>query len=494
VARSARGWAAGAVTALALAACSAAPSNPRLVLLYATCTLNRSFLTPYEARVAYTPNLARFASEGVVFERHQTESGQSGVAFASLFTGTQADRHGVYTIPQRLSDDARLVTEVFREAGWDVHAWLGHPMAAAALGYAQGVEPRNVSAARLEAGDPRFERVLDDLRANPGAKAFLLTNFTVTHGPYQGRERQAFCRLHPGECARAPAAAQFRRLLELYRENDLELAFDFAATVRRLALAPSEVRELAAVLELLYAADVFHLDRLFGAVLDRIARAGLLDETVVAFTADHGEVLFRENAVFQWSHSLQLAPEVLWVPLLVRAPGVAPRRYEAVTRSLDVLPTLATLAGIELGGPPLAGVDLAPALRGERPAPELLAFSHTSLVPDLVRAQMGGWEGFRRQHPTSGPEDMRVALRRGDRVYKLVPRGGGEPAAEVYDWGRDAGQTTNLRDRSSPEQRALFERLAQYRAGLIDAYARFAERDLPGERQLELLRSLGYVE
>src|SRR5262245_50661845 len=91
-----------------------ASDPPRLVVLYATCTLNEGFLGPYVnggvrggtragieglTEIRFTPNLDRLAREGIVFERHQTESAQSGIAFASIFTGTQADVHGIYYHP-----------------------------------------------------------------------------------------------------------------------------------------------------------------------------------------------------------------------------------------------------------------------------------------------------------------------------------------------------------------------------------------------------------
>jgi hypothetical protein len=85
------------------------PGEPRLVVLYATCTLSRHYLGPYNPDVSFTPALDAFAEEGTVFSRHQTESGQSGVAFASLFSGTQADRHGVYRHPWWLDDESFLI-------------------------------------------------------------------------------------------------------------------------------------------------------------------------------------------------------------------------------------------------------------------------------------------------------------------------------------------------------------------------------------------------
>ena len=117
---------------------------PRLVLLYLTCTLNKHYLSPYNPAVTYTPQLEAFSRRGVVFRRHQTEAGLSGVAFASILTGTQAARHGVFSHPGRLSDSAHLVTEAFAAEGFDTYFWADHEMASPALNYAQGVVAENV--------------------------------------------------------------------------------------------------------------------------------------------------------------------------------------------------------------------------------------------------------------------------------------------------------------------------------------------------------------
>ena len=59
------------------------PETPRLVILVATCSVNAAYLSPYNDEVSSTPNLAKFADESIVFNRHFTEAGQSGIAFAS---------------------------------------------------------------------------------------------------------------------------------------------------------------------------------------------------------------------------------------------------------------------------------------------------------------------------------------------------------------------------------------------------------------------------
>src|SRR6185295_15578310 len=117
---------------------------PRLVVLFAPCTVNRSYLSPYNPQIRYTPNLDRFARAGVTFTKHQTEEGQSGVAYAALFSGNQAMRHGIYSHPTRLQDCAYLITEAFRDAGYDVFFWADQIIASPKLNYVQGVDPAKV--------------------------------------------------------------------------------------------------------------------------------------------------------------------------------------------------------------------------------------------------------------------------------------------------------------------------------------------------------------
>ena len=165
-----------------------------------------------------------------------------------------------------------------------------------------------------------------------------------------------------------------------------------------------------------------------------------------------------------------------------------------MTRSVDVLPTLASLAGIALPESEVEGVDLAPVLRGERPPPDLIAFSHTGIVPPLVLKQMKGWEGFRRHHARSSVDRTWVALRHGDEVLKLAPWDGQPPTPEVYDWARDAGETKNRFDSSNPSHRCMQELLVRYRSLLIEERRRRVDPgDETPERQVELLKSLGYI-
>ncbi len=489
---------------------AAAPAGdggaPRLVLLYAPCTVNKDFLSPYAPAAAPTPHLDAFARESVVFRRHHTEAGQSGIAYAALFTGSQADRHGVYRHPVRLADDPLLIAEAFAARGFETFFWNAHRAASARLNYAQGVPPGHVATDALRAGDPRFLRVLERLRDDPSYRAFVVTNFTVTHAPYRLAPLQAFARRHP-EALAGIAPEEVARLASLYRRHHHLLALNLPLAVERLALSPEELERLARVVELLYASNVAELDAMFGAVLEAIDTRGLRDESLIAFTADHGEVLYRETAPFQWSHAMQLAPEVLAIPWVLRAPSLGLERLDvdAVTRSIDVFPTLAGLAGVPLpDAAPVEGVDLSPALRGEGPVPALRARSHTTVLLRSVFRRMYEpetrevWERARVLFPEPDPELMWVSIREGDAFYKLVNREADGWRVELFDLAADPRERVNLFDAGNATHREMGEALRAYKGRLVARYAERssteASRLLPEAEEAEILRELGYIQ
>jgi arylsulfatase A-like enzyme len=485
----------------------AEPPVPRLVILYATCSLSRHFLAPYAPGVRYTPNLDRFARNAVVFTKHHTEAGQSGVAFASLFTGVQATQHGIFAHPKRLPENLTLIDEAFAAGGYEVFGWIRHVMASPGLRFVQSIPARRLSDDMLTGEDPTLRKLLDRLRSDPDYRAFLIANFSVTHAPYgkdaKGRPKtealEEFCRAFPAECVAREDPQKFERYRNIYWGATHRLSDDFDATVRELGLAQPEVEELIGVIELLYRAGVYELDTLFGGVVAEIESRGLLDQSAIAFTSDHGEILYRDNAFFHWTHGYQQAPEVIGVPFLLRAPGLAPGRFEHVTRSIDVYPTLAGLAGVSAPAVEGIGVDLSRSIGGGASHRDLLAFSHSAVLPYMGVAAVGrpGAEKFGSFFPRRDPELMWVSVRSGDLFYKLRRLDGRDLTPAVYDLARDPGESENLFDPDDATQAAMLARLERYRRSMITGYEFWegrAKGGLSDEEQLELLRSLGYVE
>jgi arylsulfatase A-like enzyme len=114
-----------------------------------------------------------------------------------------------------------------------------------------------------------------------------------------------------------------------------------------------------------YDGEVAFVDHHVGRVLDALARAPFAERTVVIVTSDHGEA-FGEHGMIR--HGFELWEELVRVPLLVKLPGVTPRRVSARRSAIDLVPTLLDLFQV-----PFVGQGPRDFLSGQ------------SLLPDLVR-------------------------------------------------------------------------------------------------------------
>lgn len=488
--------------------------QPRLVILYATCSLNKQCVAPFGPEVSYTPNIDRFASKGAVFKNYQVECGNSGIAYASLFSGSQADVHGIFTHPRRMGDDIFLITEAFAQSGYDVFFWGGHTMASYDLNYGQGTPPDQAFPHMLRDDSPVFRDILNRLNSDKNYKAFIVTNFTVTHAIYPPVDIN--CISGHGKtfqlCGDRPALQEefkktgltledFERFHGLLQQQDmLELSCNFEGVVKALNLSETEKEKFIRAINFTYKVDVSRLDALFGGIVNKINQRHLLNESLIAFTADHGEVLYRDNAIVKYNHGYQLAPEVLSVPLIIAGPGsgVHPATYDFVVRSIDVFPTMAGLCGVSIPEEAtVQGVDLSEVLRGNKNYPTLPAYAHTVLLHKFMAEAVWRYPVGRAFYPAIRPDLMWVSVRHGDDVFKIAKFDIGNPvfAPAVFDLVKDPEERKNLYDPLNTEHRRVMDDLIAYKEKLTAACQRSENID-PGVSTKEIvnrLKSLGYL-
>jgi arylsulfatase len=199
----------------------------------------------------------------------------------------------------------------------------------------------------------------------------------------------------------------------------------------------------------LYDGEIRFTDAEIGRVLDALEEGGLVEESVVAVIADHGEWL-GENGL--WDHCLTLREPELHVPLLIRSGGgpLAGRPRETRPAStVDLLPTLLGALGVPLPDGDYHGADL-------RSAPQ-------------DRVVFAFWQ------------DLAVAR---SLEWKLLAAP--EPA-ELHRIASDPRETRNLLA-EEPARNAELTRQLESRRALRGQVA----RDL--EDTLRHLRAIGYVE
>jgi len=95
-----------------------------------------------------------------------------------------------------------------------------------------------------------------------------------------------------------------------------------------------------------YDQQIAHVDAEFGKLIDRLESEGVLENSYVIATSDHGEMFERG---FAGHGSLMMYEPVLKIPLLIHAPGQKERQdYYSLTSNVDILPTLLNISDNEI--------------------------------------------------------------------------------------------------------------------------------------------------
>lgn len=86
-----------------------------------------------------------------------------------------------------------------------------------------------------------------------------------------------------------------------------------------------------------------HLDAQIGRVLDSLREKGMLENTIVMVTGDHGEEFMEKG---RWGHNSAFHNEQVHTPLVVWAPGYRGRVFDHPTSHVDLVPTLMPMMGV----------------------------------------------------------------------------------------------------------------------------------------------------
>ena len=203
------------------------------------------------------------------------------------------------------------------------------------------------------------------------------------------------------------------------------------------ALNDTELRDVIAV----YYGMIAGVDHQIGRILDHLEVTGRLDDTIIIFTADHGEWLGDHGLLLKGP---MLYDGLLRVPLIMAGPGITRGRFDTPVSTLDLRSTLIDLVGLDVE--PDDGTSLLDVMAGgDR---------------DVARCE---WEV---DATRSGIDlDLRTVRSRGHRLsVDLISRVG-----ELYDLDEDPHEMINLWDDAdaASARDALMAQIAEHRPGMI---------------------------
>jgi choline-sulfatase len=396
--------------ALPLTACTS-PPRPRNVLIVSLDTMRADRLPAYGFTGVSTPVLDSLAAEGALFDEAFTAVPLTLPSHATIFTGSYPARLNV-------RDNAGLplapafvtLAETMRDHGRRTGAFVASAVLAPERGLDQGFQHYSLGPIESCRGD-RARRSADAVTnealawlAQDSAPFFAWIHFYDAHRPYQ-----------------LPGAT----------------ATGFADP---------------------YLAAIAFEDAQLGRIIEYLKASRALDDTLVVVLGDHGESLGDHG---EDSHGIFVYQETLRVPLILRGPGIAPRRIPNAVRLVDLMPTVLEMSGWQV--PALDGLSFTPLLQGEHEVHSREIYAE-SLYPERF-----GWASLR-------------SLRT-DR-YKVIDA----PRPELYDLDEDPTEQRNLASARPSTTAAMLERLRHLTSESTPRHL----SPLSGDRFAELA-SLGYI-
>lgn len=357
---------------------------------------------------AATPNLGRFAREGVSFANTYCPAPHCCPSRATFFSGLYPSRHGVWNnvcnrqaLTRGLNDGVRLWSEDLAAAGYRMHysgkwhvsvqespanrGWTEHFSSATAENQHGVTWDRYRALAARGDGNPRGEGEI----LRPGYGTYRLYGSGGVAGtPHDetavskavevldalAGKADPWC-LYVGLISPHDPYVVPQRYLDLYELADVPLPASYTddladkpAVYRRMRetlfgqLSEREVREGIRH----FWAYCSYLDHLFGRVLAALQRTGQSDDTLVLYCSDHGDYcgehgLFTKGIpCFRGAYHV---PAVVRWPAGIQQPG---RSVDAFVSLADFAPTFLDVAGVRTERH-FTGASLVPFLRGEAP-------------------------------------------------------------------------------------------------------------------------------
>ena len=433
-------------------------NGPNLLLI-SVDTLRADHLGSYGYPLETDPFLREaFAEGGTLFETCISSASSTGPSHMTMFTSLDPTVHGVLptaSFGTVLPRGVVTLASALRSAGLTTGAVTEDGPLGPARGFARGFDDfaETVEAGRTKTRG-RIARTLELaeawLRRNGDKRFFLFVHTYEVHAPYTPPDPYA----------------------DLFAE------------------APSPQGFPPHWNPILYDREIRHTDDRLRDFFAFLEDAGLLRDTLVVLTSDHGEA-FLEHGFF--GHGPDVHEEILRVPLMLRGPLIpAGQRIPELVGLVDLMPTLLELLGVAAPAG-LMGRSAAGLVRGDDGAGAGWSARPLYSGAWVSRAVVADGRAARVRQPTHA---VRVDTRK--LIRKPAPDGF---HFRYYDLATDPGERSpsgNTTAGDAGELRALLEeheaRVRARREALVREPGSLpAELELGPERE-ERLRELGYLE
>ncbi len=458
------------------------------VIIISIDTLRKDHLPCYGYEGCQTPNIDQFSEKCVVFENCIAPAPHTVPSMASMLTGFYPTAHGCRFEPSiPINDEVTTLSEILQHSGYHTESYTANPLLSPERGFSRGFDyyedffftkdlryllPKRVHEVAEDVlifvgVEDRigFLDTTEWLRSKAAARLaklkkyspfFAWFHFLDPHFPFFPPKNYI------------PAEAEDRERIESIKYELFDLEDDYSNN-------KDQVWEIVK----LYDGEIQYLDYALGDLFEIMEEEGILENTIIVFTADHGEEFWEHD---EFGHGHCLYPEVIRIPLFIYLPpsmGCISGRISGYVSLVDVAPIILECLGL----------------------PQTYGMQGSSLAPLIESLRNGSYEndfeGVSRSvfsefiiYPKHRPEKKGAYLDNYHLIYNLMSQ-----EIELYDLSSDPTELVDISTEDEAAKEKLYSELMEW----YEANQKIAEQLSPqkeiemSEEEKEMLRGLGYI-
>jgi len=261
-------------------------------------TLRADFNTCYGAKNMKTPVLDKLASEGVMFENFCAVEDWTKPSCATMLTGLYPVTHKTQTENVVLPKNVRMISEEIKARGIQTAAFIANGYISEKFGFKRGWDyyENYIREGKPTEAENVYGKVTEWIEKNKDSRFFAYVHIIDPHVPYDPPED--FLRLYDPAPYSGPIKPRMTHIqLEEIKKGKMDVT-------------DRDKERLVS----LYKGEISYHDKYLGWFMQKLADMGMLEDTIIIATADHGEEFWEHGSV---GHGHSIYQELVHIPLVV---------------------------------------------------------------------------------------------------------------------------------------------------------------------------------
>ena len=303
------------------------PKGPNVILIVVD-TLRADHLSCYGYNRKTSPNIDNLSLDSILFKNAIAPAPWTAPSIGSLLTSQYPSVLGFTDDAVKINDKFLTLAEVFKGNYYKTKGIISHVYASHEMGFNQG----------FDAYDE------DNSRGTGYISSPSITEKAISFIKKHHKKHKFFLFLHYFD----PHCNFFMHPNYNYYPNYSGTLASNLNILELLEKAPTMSADDIKYLKALYDSEISFTDEYIGKLLDKLKELRLYDNTLIIFTADHGEG-FLERGDYWIGHTKTLYQELIHVPLIIKLPGNNKGKIsDKYIGLIDLMPIIIDYAGLRI--------------------------------------------------------------------------------------------------------------------------------------------------